>query len=182
MSVYYRDDEAPNKRNIMHSPNYFSAFIRDYYTGKTLELVTAPQSLTENISASYTQQDVPGGSRPLINYASTGARKVSMSLKLTDELMPPGYNISKYVQELKSMVYPKYENEAVTSPKQQLTVGNLSIFGGCESVGVNWDSYYVRGVMIRCTVDLSFIEFRDSCPGNTYIAGEINFEGMVSNV
>lgn len=156
----------------MESPRYFSAYIVSLVTGETIPLVTAPESLGESISANYNEQDILARSAPMIAYTSTGARKVTISMKLHEDVLPSGYNINSYINSLKSLVYPEYSGSGnLTPPSAKLMMGtSLNVIGVVNSVEVNWITDVYRDNRIpMASVSLTITETRQSCPGATTI-------------
>lgn len=155
----------------MEMPRYFNSYIVNLVTGDTIPLVTAPDSLSENIAANYNEQDILARSAPMISYTSTGARQVSIAIKVHEDILPSGYNIDSYVNALKALPYPEYTGGNVTPPAVKLICGtSLNVIGVPLNVDVTWGTEVFRdNRMPIANISITIKETRSTCPGATTI-------------
>lgn len=157
-------------------PNYFqqnfTGTIINYaidagVKGRVIPIVFSPESLSDSVGASYTQTNIPGASAPQITYSSTGARKVSFSITLPLDYLPPNSaytNFEDYLNSFRALVYPKYTSTGIIeSPHCKLTTSNLEIDGVCDSCNIEYktDRFANDGSM-AANIGLSFIEVLDN--------------------
>lgn len=156
---------------MLEMPSYISSYIINLNSGEAIPLVTAPNSLSEGISNSLNEQDILARSAPIITYTGTGSRQVSMTLKVHEDILPRGYDINSYVNAMKALAYPMYNNNIVSPPNVKLFVGSsLNIIGMCSSVNVTWETTTFRdNKIIIASIEVSIKETRTSCPGTTTI-------------
>lgn len=146
--------------------DYMYAFINNILTGETIQLSLSPESASESISSNVNQEDIVARSAPIITYTSTGARQVTISFNQTEDTLPSGFNtIDSYVNAIKALAYPTYNNGLVSSPSCQLVIGtSLNVIGICQNVGVNWKPPYRNNRMQIAQIDITILETRSSCP------------------
>ena len=158
------------------SISWFSSYIIVYnVNGNTLKIpiVLSPNNVSESISASYDQQTAAGRSAPIISYSNTGARNLNFSMRVSIDMLPKGYgkDIDKYIDSLKSMLYPDYTRPGgiIRPPHCKVVIGSIVLDGVCTSFNVSYQNVYAkRGQFMVADVDLSFTETLDGAPGNVY--------------
>lgn len=136
--------------------------------GRVIPFVFSPESLTDTVQASFTQQAIPGSSGPQITYSSTGARTVSFSLNLPLDYLPPNSlfeDFEDYLNAFRALVYPRYSAAGgkVESPHCKLVMSNIDIDGVCQNCSIEYktDRYANDGSM-SASVSLSFLEVLDN--------------------
>lgn len=146
--------------------DYMYAFINNLLTGRTIQLSLSPNSASESINVNLNSEDIVARSAPIITYTGTGARNVQISFSQSEDTLPEGFNtIDDYVNSIKSLAYPVYNNGVVSPPSCQLVIGtSLNIIGSCQNVNVNWKPPYRNNRMQIADIDISFLETRSSCP------------------
>ena len=132
--------------------------------GRVIPFVFSPESLTDTVQASFTQQAIPGSSGPQVTYSSTGARTVSFSLNLPLDYLPPNSlfeDFEDYLNAFRALVYPRYSAAGgkVESPHCKLVMSNIDIDGVCQNCSIEYktDRYANDGSM-SASVSLSFLE------------------------
>ena len=153
--------------------NYYTSYIHDNNTGKTIFFPVMPEGIGESISASYSQQEIIGASRPRIVYSNTSAKTINLSLQnLTEDYIAQGFtDLDSYVRALQSLVYPIYGTGGIVkSPNQTLALGNKAYSCVCTNVSVSWGNLVSNeNTIMSCSVDLSFLVTRSGVPGATEI-------------
>lgn len=160
----------------------FTGYIKNNLTGTVIKFPVTPQSVSESVSANFTQQDIVGASMPRIVYSNTSAQSISLSLQnLTADYIQKGFdNLLHYVRALQALAYPTYSAGIVKSPDLYLALGNVSYSCVCTSVSVSWNEPLVpnsdgtASFYKSCNVDLQFLITRDSVPGATIIEASID--------
>ena len=157
------------------NPSYYACKIINNLTGKEIIFPVMPESISESVTSTFTQQDIIGASIPKIVYSHTSAETMNLSLtNLTEDYLVQGYkNLDEYVRTIKSLAYPEYSSGIVRSPDLTLFLGNRAINCVCNSVGVSWGNTVKNGGILSCSIDLSFIITRKSVPGGTDIINDI---------
>ena len=135
--------------------------------GRVIPFVFSPESISDTVSASYSQTTIPGASAPQITYTATGARTVSFSIVLPLDYLPPSSdfkNFEDYLNAFRALVYPKYTNSGkVESPHCKLTTTNIEIDGVCTNCGIDYRTDRIAGDgSMSATVSLSFLEVIDN--------------------
>lgn len=158
----------------IHKPEVnerYTAYIRNNLTGKTIPFICMPQGITESVSASFTQQDIVGASRPRIVYSSTSAKTMSLTLQnLTEDYLPQGYDaLIQYVRAFQALVYPEYNGNITKSPNLTLHIGDRSMSCVCTSVNVTWGNLVRDNQILSCSIDLQMLMTRPGVPGATEI-------------
>lgn len=158
--------------------NAFTAFIRDNNNKITINFPVMPEGINESISASFSQQEIIGASRPRIVYSNTSAKTINMSLQnLTEDYIVNGFSdLNSYVKALQSLVYPTYGSGGIAiSPNLTLVLGKRSISCVCTNVSVSWGNIVSQeNTIMSCNVDLAFLVTRNTVPGAFEIMNEIN--------
>ena len=134
--------------------------------GNYIPILFSPTGLSESVASNYDQQSIPGRSGPIISYSNTGARQVTMSLMVSPDYLPVGYSsVSQYVNAIKALEYPEYNNEIILSPNCYLHLPNLEIDGVCTSVNISYKTDRLIGNSFAAEIDLSFMEVNDNIRG-----------------
>jgi hypothetical protein len=129
----------------LNNPNaYITCYIRNMITGETIEFVTLPEDINENVSASWATHEVMGRSAPYFNYSGNDARSVSYNVKLFKDAL--GDKFVTTVRQLQSLVYPRYSGALVIPPYCYVRFGKMvKMFAIVNSVSVNWDGTFIDG-------------------------------------
>ena len=152
--------------NKYDAPSYMNCFISNLLTGALIPINLAPDSVGETITGNFNSEDIVARSAPIITYNSTGARTVQITITQTEDTLPTGFNsLVDYVDKVKALVYPNYNNNLVVPPSSQLVLGDsVNLIGVVTNVSVNWLGPYRDNKMQIAKIDLSFTETRSSCP------------------
>lgn len=139
--------------------------------GYNIPLLFSPDAISESINSSYDQQNIPGRSAPIISYSYTGARQLSISFLVTPDHVPIGYSsIQQYINALKALEYPKYDNGIVSSPNCEVHLPGIDLDGVCTSVSIEYKSdRYTRNNSMAANVSLSFLEIQGTIKGSIEI-------------
>lgn len=172
MAKYERSDMD----SIPKMATWLNAFITSTSSNiKSLPIPTMPSSLSESISLNANEQAIVARWAPIVSYASTGSRNISLSFTVCDEYMPDGYTIVSYVNALKSLEYPTYKSNEVVSPQCRLKMANIDISGIVTSVSVSWggkiSGAISGGVFTIANISLQFKEVSNSVKGAIQIKG-----------
>ena len=153
-----------------------------------------PESINDNKGVNYSDHDIPGGSHPLKQWVSGGARTISFEAIFTQELRPQtttGVSISistittshdsKYsvdvrgaIARLRSLIYPTYKGGFARPPERiLLTVPGLGLGHGFTG-GSLQDS-------MMCIVTEVGVEYQHLFPDGTprYVTVSLEFEEIV---
>ena len=135
--------------------------------GRVIPIVFSPESLSDTISANFTQTTIPGASAPQITYTATGARTVSFSLSLPSDYLPPNSeyrNFEEYLNAFRALVYPKYTKSGkVKSPHVKLTTSNIDIDGVCTQCSIEYRNDQVKSDgSMSANISLAFLEVIDN--------------------
>ena len=153
--------------------NGYAAYIQDHNTGVRIIFPVMPDGISEAISASFSQQEIIGASRPRIVYSNTSAKTLNLSLQnLREDYIAPGFDsLDAYVRALQSLVYPTYGSGGIVkSPNLTLTLGNKSYSCVCTNVSVSWGNIVSNdNTIMSCNADLAFLITRSGVPGATEI-------------
>ena len=123
--------------------------------GAKIPLLFSPNSLSDNLAASFNQQAIPGGSAPVITYSGTGARTVSMDFFVPLDYLPPNTdfeNTEEYLNAFRALVYPRYIGSVVTPPSCILHLTNIVVEGVCTQCNINYkpDQKYGNDGALMC--------------------------------
>lgn len=167
MLAYIINKKIPNSQKGYKIPFYYS-----------------PSSLSESISASYDQQNIPGRSAPVITYTSTGARQVSVSFFVSPDYIHSSINTSGYstVKELlsacKALQYPNYNGSIVESPNCEFHCPGIDIDGVCTSVSIDYNiNRYSLSEETSAEVSFTFLEVKEKVQGAINIINGTYYEG-----
>ena len=143
------------------------------HQGYKIPILWTPESLSETVSSSYDQQNIPGRSAPVISYSYTGARQVSISFTVTADYLPVGFkSVKSYVDAIKALEYPSYSSNIVTAPNASLHLLNLEINGVCSTVSIEYKmDRFTQDRGMSASVSLTFIEVQETIKGSIEIAG-----------
>ena len=141
----------------------FSCYIVNKVTNKTIPILFSPNSISDNVGATFNQQSIPGGSAPAITYSNTGARTVSIDFFVPIDYLPPNTsyaNTEEYLNDLRSLVYPKYVGAKITPPECSLHLTNIVIDGVCTQCNISYktEQKYGSDGALGADVSLSFLE------------------------
>lgn len=162
----YTTTSMSTRTQRRNPPGYVNALIKNVRLGVSIPLTLAPKTISESISANFTQQAIVGKSQPVIAYTDTGARQLSISLEVSDEILPYGFNdITSYVRALKQLVYPSYSGDRVLAPECEVYIANVSMIGVCQSINVSWDGRYGSNKIVKASVDMTFMETKSLVNG-----------------
>jgi len=152
----------------------FVSGITNEITGTRIPFPVMPEGISESVTANYSTQEIVGASAPRILYSSTTAPTITLSLKnLTEDYIPSGFSsLREYVRALQALAYPVYTAGVVSAPEITLQLGNYTIHGITNSVGVSWGTLVKMGEITSCSIDLSITRTRDAVYGATYIEEE----------
>ena len=100
-----------NPRYMGSHSNQFDCYIENKRIpagskGRRIPLIFSPNSISDGISASFNQENVPGSSAPVIAYNSTGARTVSIDFFVPIDYLPPNTdfnNTEEYLNALRAL-------------------------------------------------------------------------------
>ena len=143
-------------------------------SGRTIPLMFSPNSLSDSVSASYNQQQLPGGSAPVITYSGTGARQLSMDFFVPIDYLPPSSeykNTEQYLNALRALLYPKYSGVSVKPPTCEVYLTNTMLLGVCTQCSISYktDQRYGNDGALGADVSLTFLEVVDSLWSNEQI-------------
>lgn len=160
-----------NRKSVNGRPEQYNAYIFNNLTNTKIPFPVMPINISETISASFTQQDIIGASRPRIIYSNTSAKTLGMTLQnLTESYVAQGFsNLKQYVRALQALTYPEYSGGVVKSPNLTLVLGDRSMSCVCTNVSVSWGELTREQQILSCNVDLQFLMTRPGVPGATEI-------------
>lgn len=150
----------------------FDAYIYNVLTDLKIYFPVMPKSISESVSANFTQQDIVGASRPRIVYTSTSAKTMSLSLQnLTEDYVANGFSdLLQYIRALQALAYPMYSASGiVSSPDLRLVLGDRTMSCVCTSVNVSWGELTRENRIMTASVDLQLLMTRPGVPGVTDI-------------
>lgn len=155
--------------------------------GHEIPFLFSPDSLSDNVSASYSQNSLPGSSAPQITYTNTGARQVSLSLHVSMDYLPAGSlynNIEEYLNAFRALVYPEYSNSGIiTSPNCILSLSNIYLTGVCTSCGIEYNTNKFGQLgELSANVSLSFTEVLSSKTSSSTVAGRVTVLGNYASI
>ena len=174
----------------LNSPRYarkggdYDCYIYNALVGKIIPFIFSPSSLSDSLSVSLGMEQIPGASAPVITYSGTGARKVSLSILVSIDYVPLGFNNTEdYINAFRELVYPIYGNRHnVITPRATLHLTNLEIQGVCDSVNVTYkvgeDGRYGKDGAVAAEVALTFTEVRNSSPS---VSGNLFTNTLLDN-
>lgn len=120
-------------------------------------------NIQEQLQASYNETVIMGRSAPIVTYASTGARTVTVVLHLTAEDNVK-YDVLANVAWIQSLKFPEYNSLImVPPPKVRLTVGRfLSVVGVVTMADPTWSEAIFEGsVPSHAEISVTLKEVRD---------------------
>lgn len=118
-----------------------TCYIRNAITEKTISFNVIPEEISESVDATWDTMDIRGRSAPYFGFSGNGARTVSYSITLHDDLCP---DLEKTVKDLKGLVYPKYLGSVVTPPYCYVKFGNMvNMYAIVNSVNVSWSGVII---------------------------------------
>lgn len=144
-------------------------------SGRTIPIMFSLNSLSDTVSASYNQQQLPGGSAPVITYSGTGARQLSMDFFVPIDYLPPNSeykNTEQYLNALRALMYPKYGGSMTVQPPEcEVYLTNTMLFGVCTQCSISYktDQRYGNDGALGAEVSLTFVEVVDSLWSNEEI-------------
>ena len=158
-------------------PGNFNCYIKNNLSGDIIPFIFTPDSISDTLSASFSEEAIPGASAPVITYSGTGARKVSITILVPIDYLPSGYqNTEDYINAFRRLVYPNYKGgDNIQPPSCTLHLTNLIMYGACTGVNIDYKvgegGRYGNDGAIAASVGLSFIETWDFSP--SYSSGEL---------
>lgn len=130
-----------------------------------------PDEITDNISAQFSQQSVPGRSNPFQGYEYTGPKTVSFTMQIHDDLCKE--NIVALVRQLKALAYPEY-GSYIIPPKCFVRLGIvIGMKGICKDVSVVWKKPYRDQKYLAADVTMTF----EHCIQVPFSASRVNWWG-----
>lgn len=154
-----RDPVLSSHNKISTPPGYLNCSISLYYAGvydRTFQILF-PESISESISANFTKESPVGSTYPITAFSNTGEQKVPMSFVVLSDYLPDGYSsVRAFIKDLKLMCKPKYSGSIVKSPSVQITFGDITFYGVCESISVEYANVYGNNSMVKATVSCDF--------------------------
>ena len=162
--------------SITKMSNWITASIVNTVLGTSIPIPTMPSSVSESFSLNTNEQQIVARWAPIVSYASTGARNVTLSFSVFDEYLPSGYsNIADYVNNLKALEYPNYRENEVVVPQCVLTMANLKLTGIVTSVSISWggkiSGAVPGGTFTIANISLQFKEVSNSVKGAIQVKG-----------
>ena len=142
--------------------------------GTVIPILFIPESVEESFDVNMATENIIGFSSPIIAYSNTGARRISYSFTVLDDMMPyktdgTQWNIVSYTNAIKALEYPNYNSTGVIeAPECRLKLGQIDAYGVITSVGLSWSrptDAIAGGVYSTCTVTISFTEVRNAAVG-----------------
>lgn len=167
--TYYRNqynesvtDGAGKQYTSFNNPEtYITCYIRNMITDETITFATTPDSVTENVSASWSSHEVLGRSAPYYNYGGNDARSVSYGVKLFKDAL--GDKFLTTIRQCQSLVYPQYQGVFAVPPYCYVRFGGMvKMFAIVNSVSVSWDGVFIAtdesdpNINTLSTADISF--------------------------
>lgn len=151
-------------------------------TSKKFKLPCYPAEVSEQVSASWSQQTIIGRTGSL--YAFTGTSDVSCNFSFDlhremEDAMELPDSIDKIIRALKSACYPRYETNALYPPRAIFQFGDFVISGRMESVNTVWKTPIIDKKYAVCSVSVTMysastkiVSQKDIISGNgTYVRG-----------
>ncbi len=166
-------------RYMGYASDNFDCYIINKALGDMkIPILFSPNSISDNVGASFNQQAIPGGSAPAITYSNTGARTVSIDFFVPIDYLPPGTqfeNTEEYLNALRALVYPKYIGAKVKSPNCSLHLTNITLDGVCTQCNISYkaDQRYGNDGALGAEVSLSFLEVLDYAISNSDVSGRV---------
>lgn len=146
---------------ISTPPGYMRCNIQVYYAGAidhTIPLLF-PESISESISANFVKESPVGSTIPIVAFSNTQPQEFSIQFLAAADYLPTGYkSLRAYIQDIKSMCKPKYHNQKnlVLAPSVLVTYSDLSFYGVCDSVSVDYEPVYGNNSMVVAKVNCTF--------------------------
>ena len=166
-------------RYMGYASDNFDCYIINKALGDMrIPILFSPNSISDNVGATFNQQAIPGGSAPAITYSNTGARTVSIDFFVPIDYLPPGTqfeNTEEYLNALRALVYPNYIGAKVKSPNCSLHLTNITLDGVCTQCNISYkaDQRYGNDGALGAEVSLSFLEILDYALSNSDVSGKM---------
>lgn len=156
-----------------------------------------PETLEDTQGAEYEETQIPGGSHPLYQWISGGARKISFQAKFSSERInpPPAidvmnrYNvdINGVMAALRYFHYPLYDQTAALRARPPIRLWLIipgTFLGGLvppvpvilTELSFTIESWHAVTVPRQATANLTFNEIRQSATGGVRFVGRDNFQ------
>lgn len=172
---------ATGKTSVL-SPEAF-CFLLDKDNGDRLEFQLMPDSIGENKNAMYNEIPIIGRSLPILGYASSTSRTVSLGLSFaathsSGKYSPPW--VAERVRWLESKVYPEYSGNLIYPPPRLVLMMGSAIGMQCVLTSYNtawmgpWKVVDNTAYPMRAQVDIQLQEYgaNDSESGHPFAHAE----------
>lgn len=137
----------------------------------TIQLASAPQGMSDNVSVDTASDTAIGRSQPFTFFSSVGARQVQFTFDVYADYLPSPFNdVMSYCKALKQMNYPTYASNGyvVNSPLVLFCYGGLHI-KGIPTITFSFDNTIKKGNIDKATVSVSIVETEDVTDGKVIL-------------
>lgn len=162
----------------------FKSYIINLATNTWVPLPVLPESVSEAVSAQWTDTSIIGRSASYRSYQGTSNRTVNFNLKLHMDLLSDLSNsnldLTAITDYLKALTYPEYSKSELRPPVVILKLADvIKLRGTCDSVNVTYElplktmmKYRHTGKLMysQCTVSFQFTEVPVIAPTSSDIA------------
>lgn len=139
--------------NIIEPPedidSRFDSYVINLTTGYWMPLPVIPDTINETIGVAWNTISIPGRSSSYFSYQGTNNRSYSISLKVNHDLLSemngviesanPGSDMTRLVDFMKSLAYPKYNMSRILPPMCILKLTDtLKVRGIINQVSTNY--------------------------------------------
>lgn len=146
---------------IATPPGYMRCNIQLYYGGSPDHNIPMlfPESISESISANFVKESPVGSTNPIIAFSNTQPQEFSIQFTALADYLPTGYStLRQYIEDIKTMCKPRYQNQnnLVLAPSVLVSYSDISFYGVCDSVSVEYEPVYNVNSMVVAKVNCSF--------------------------
>ena len=157
---------AERNRNFVPPANsgvdQFLCYLENLNTGSRVVFYSRPDSISDNMTASFDSQIPKSRTSPIQSYANSGPREISFSVILHQDYSPEDMRI--LVRKLQGNVLPIDKGGYIIPPKSHIVAGDfIDVVGVCTSVSTDWmPPYHDNNVFNQANVSFSFTEVEDT--------------------
>lgn len=157
---------AERNRNFVPLANsgvdQFLCYLENLNTGSRVVFYSRPDSISDNMTASFDSQIPKSRTSPIQSYANSGPREISFSVILHQDYSPEDMRI--LVRKLQGNVLPIDKGGYIIPPKSHIVAGDfIDVVGVCTSVSTDWmPPYHDNNVFNQANVSFSFTEVEDT--------------------
>lgn len=160
--VYEMPEQTVTAKRISPDLDQFVSYLENLNTGTKVMFFSRPDSVSDNMQASFEAQTPKSRTSPIQAYANSGPHEISFSVIIHQDYLD-GKDLRTVVKQLQANVLPIDQGGYITPPRSRLVIGNfIEVVGICTSVSVDWNPpYHTNNVYNQANVSFSFTEVEE---------------------